>query len=136
MNDYDNVVFLSAGIEGRNDGPRTMEEAVYCQKLAKGRVGKWTNLEKERFALVDGEGNDEELFGRADRRCGIGGVGSEEPETFLILLGRRRQRERERWKVIAARFALFFLFFQDCGKFLWICLDGQGYVVLCCTASR
>ena len=95
MNDYDNVVFLSAGIEGRNDGPRTTEEAVYCQKWVKGRVGKSTNLEKERFALVDGEGNDEELFGRADRRCEIGGVGSEEPETFLILLGRRRQRERE-----------------------------------------
>lgn len=90
MNDYNNIVFLSADIEGRNDGPKTTEEALYCQKWAKGGVGQSTNPEKERFALVDGEGNVEELFGRADRRCEIGGVGSEEPETFLILLGRRR----------------------------------------------
>ena len=96
MNDYDNTVFLSTDIEGGNDGPRITEEALYCQKLAKGGVGKSTNLEKERFALVDDEGNDEELFGRADRRYEIGGVGSEEPETFLILLGRRRQRQRKR----------------------------------------
>ena len=94
VNNYDNVVILSADIEGRDNEPRTTEEALDCQKWAKGGVGKSTNLEKERFALVDDEGNDEELFGRADRRCEIGGVGSEEPETFLILLGRRRQRKR------------------------------------------
>ena len=94
MNDYDNVVFLSAGIEGRDDGPRTTEEALDCQKWAKGGVGKSTNLEKERFALVDDEGTDEKFFVRADRRCEMGGVGSEEPETFLILLGRRKQRKR------------------------------------------
>ena len=93
MNEYDDIEFFSANIEGRNDRPRTTEEALYCQKWAKRGVGKSTNLEKERFALVDDEGNDEELFGRDDRRCKIGGVGSEEPETFLILLGRRRQRK-------------------------------------------
>ena len=49
MNDYDNIVFLSADIGGINEGPRRTEEALCCQKWAKGGVGQSTNPEKERL---------------------------------------------------------------------------------------
>ena len=42
---------------------------------------------------------------------------------------RKAKTKEGRWKVIAARFALFFLFFQESGKLLWIGFDGQGYCI-------
>ena len=105
-NDNDKIIFLSADIEGGYDGFKTTEEALDYQQSAQGDVGKWTNSEKDRFALVD----EEELLGRRDREMRNIGMGSEKPETLLDPFRKARTKDEER-KVIAARFALNFSFF-------------------------
>lgn len=58
MSDDDENIFLSADIEGGNNGSRATRDALHSQKLAQRSVGKWTNPEKEQFALVDDWGGE------------------------------------------------------------------------------
>ena len=93
VSDDDENIFLSANVEGGIDGLMTTGEALHRQKLAQGSVGKSTNPEKEQLALVDDGSNNKEILGGRDRRCEIGELGSEGPESLMILSGRRGQRK-------------------------------------------
>ena len=64
------------------------------------------------------------LVGGPNWRCELGGVGSEEPENLVILLGRRDKGKRSGRS--CGSFRLVFLL-QGCERFLWIAFAGQGH---------
>ena len=54
-----------------DDGFMATEKVSHRQELANRGAGELTNPARKRFVLVDDGGEDEDLFGRTDRRCEI-----------------------------------------------------------------
>lgn len=61
----DGTFFLSANVDGENDGSRRTREILYCKEYVEGGVVS-TKGETERLALVD-DGEEDEWVARTNK---------------------------------------------------------------------
>lgn len=106
MNDDDRINPLSADINGRIEWVRTVAELICSGRLMEGGVEALTNGRME-LVLVDEGEKDEESDRRATRRYEVSRAGCEIHGSWMIPLGKSREKTKgEQREVIAASSAL------------------------------